>query len=146
MISRILLNAALIMSVAGGSAAAGPSDIFHGQPWEFMESVGGVAIGTPSRTPLGTTFLPVICDVSGLTTITQIPTAINSALVVAGIDAKVDGRQILITVGTGLPSETTTSSCSGVDLGEIPAGDYQVFYYNTGQDKHLLGEMIVPSY
>ena len=45
MISRILLNAALIMSVAGGSAAAGPSDIFHGQPWEFMESVGGVAIG-----------------------------------------------------------------------------------------------------
>jgi hypothetical protein len=146
MISRILLNAALIVIIASGPATAGPSDIFYGQPWEFMETVGGVAIGTPSRTPPGTVFLPVICDVSGLTTITRKPTAINPALVVAGIDTKIDVRQILITVGTGLPSETTTSNCPGVDLGDIPAGEYQVFYYNTGQDKHLLGEVNVPSH
>jgi len=141
-----LVIAAVTVLLAGGTASVGAADIFYGQPWKFMETVGGIAIGTPSRTPQGTVYLPVLCDVSGLTAITKKPASINSALVVTGIDSRIEGRNILITVGTGLPSETTTSNCTGVDLGDIPAGDYQVFYYNSENDRHLLGEVNVPSY
>ena len=139
-----VLNAALMVILASGPATAALPEIFYGQPWKFMKTVGGVAIGAPSRSPRGSVYLPVICDVSGLTTITERPTAINPALVVTGIDTRIDGRQVLITVGTGLPSETTNSTCPVIDLGDIPAGDYQVFYYNSDQDRHLLGEVAVP--
>lgn len=142
---RLFLVAAIIVFLANGFANAGRlSDWFYGQSWEFMETVGGVAIGTPSRNPKGTVYLPVLCDVSGLTTITQKPTKMYSALVVAGINEKIEGKQIYISVGTGLASKNATCTCSGVDLGDVTAGDYQVFYFGSDGQKHSLGTVNVP--
>ena len=141
---RHLLYAVTLVFIASGFATAGISDWFYGQSWNFMESVGGISIGTPSRNLQGSVYLPVICDVSGLTTITRKPTVLNSALVVTGIDKKIEDKRIYISVSTGLASKNSSCTCSGVDMGSIPAGDYQVFYYGSDREKHSLGKVTVP--
>jgi len=42
--------------------------------WVFVQSVGGIAVGNPHRTPSGV-MLPVFVDVSGLRTITTKPSS-----------------------------------------------------------------------
>jgi hypothetical protein len=141
---RILL--ALITSVlfAGGSAIAGLGDWIHGESWKFMEDVSGVAIGQPIRNPQGSVYLPVRCDVSGLTEITKKPTTINSALSVKSIKTKVEKQAIYISVKSGLVSKDETCMCSGVELGDIPAGKYEVYYYGPDRERHPLGIATVP--
>lgn len=139
---RFLLAAAFVF-ITGSCACAGVSDWIYGRSWEFMASVGGVAVDEPIRNPDGSVTLPVKCDVSGLTTITKKPTMINSALVVTGIDKDVEERQILISVHTGLASKNTTSVCSAVGLGNIPPGEYQVYYYGSDRKKHPIGKVAV---
>jgi hypothetical protein len=141
---RVLLNVTVVVFLGSGLANAGLYDWFYGQSWEFMESVGGVAVDTPSKNSLGAVYLPVICDVSGLTTITKKPTQISSVLVVTKINKKVEDKQIRISVDTGLASNNNSCVCSGVDLGDIPSGDYQVFYYGSDREDHLLGKVTVP--
>jgi predicted RNase H-like HicB family nuclease len=73
-----LVAVALLVAVAGcetiiSSAARSSRD------WQFVQSVGGLALGTPQRDDRGHV-LPIRCDVSGTRTITVHPTAINSAL------------------------------------------------------------------
>jgi hypothetical protein len=109
-----------------------------------MESVGGIAIGDAQRTSKGTVFLPVKCDISGLTNVTKKPHLVNSALVVDTISAKVLEREILISVNTGLAKSKLKSTCDGVDLGDVPAGRYDVFYFGSDREKHLIGTAIVP--
>lgn len=140
---RFLIAVTLVF-IANGFACAGISDWIYGQSWEFMESVGGVRVDEPIRKSDGTAYLPVRCDVSGLTTITKKPTMINSALIVTGIDKKIEEKQIMISVTTGLASKNSTCTCSGVDLGNIPSGDYQVYYYGSDREKHFLGKVTVP--
>jgi hypothetical protein len=141
--NRILLALVAAIFLCGGSASAGLGDWFYGESWKFMESVGGVAIGQPSRNPQGV-YLPVRCDVSGLTEITKKPTTINSALSVKSIKTKIEEQKIYISVKTGLVSKNETCVCSGVDLGDIPAGNYEVVYYGSDREKHSLGSVIVP--
>ena len=142
---RFFLPGVIIVFIASGCTKGDISDWFYGRSWEFIESVGGIAIGTPSRNLRGSVYLPVNCDVSGLTTITKKPTMINSALVVKGIDKKIADKYILISVDSGLASVISkTCTCSGVDLGDIPNGDYQVFYYGSDREKHFLGKVAVP--
>lgn len=139
-----LLLVVFILSIESGFANAGASDWFYGRSWEFIESVGGIAINTPSRVRNCAVFLPVTCDVSGLKSVTKKPTSMNSSLVVTDIDKKIEGNEILLSVKTGLASKLKTSACSGVELGDIPAGDYQVFYLGPDRQKHSLGKVIVP--
>jgi len=141
---RFLIAVALVF-VTNGIACAGISDWIYGQSWEFMVSVGGIKVDEPIRKSDGTAYLPVRCDVSGLTTITNKPTMINSALVVTGIDKKIEDKQILISVNTGLASKNSTCACSGIELGNISSGDYQVYYYGSDREKHLLGNVTVPA-
>lgn len=47
--------------------------------WDFIQKVGGIKTGTPIETEDGL-YLPVLCDVSGLDSITVKPTLLNSAL------------------------------------------------------------------
>lgn len=137
----IAVLACLYMPAA---AHAGLLNWFYGQSWDFMESVGGVAIGDANRTPKGTVFLPIKCDVSGLTNVTKKPNLMNSALVVDKISMKVHEREILISVDTGLAKSKSKCTCEGVDLGDVPAGRYDVFYYGSDREKHLVGTAIVP--
>lgn len=69
---------------------------------------------------------------------------INSALVVTGIDKIIEDKQILISVNTGLASNNSTCVCSGIDLGNIPSGDYQVYYYGSDRERHLLANVTTP--
>ena len=141
-IRTILL--AIFVILFAGFASAGISDWFYGESWEFIESVGGVKIDEPVREPNGTINLPVRCDVSGLTVITKKPTLMNSALVVKGIDKKIKQNQILISIKTGLAKKNATCTCSGINLGNIPSGEYQVYYYGSDRQKHSLGTVTVP--
>jgi hypothetical protein len=141
--NRILIALVTAILVCGGSANAGLGYWYYGESWKFMESVGGVAIGSPSRNQQGNVYLPVRCDVSGLTEITKKPTAINSALTVNSIKKKVKEQKIYISVKTGLTSKNDSCMCSGVDLGDIPAGKYDVFYYGSDREEHSLGSFTV---
>jgi hypothetical protein len=65
--------ATLAMERSGSSfsnliASAGISDWFYGESWEFIDSVGGIAISDPVQNANGTVTLPLRCGVSGLTT------------------------------------------------------------------------------
>lgn len=142
--NRMLLALIATVLLGGGSAAAGLSDWIYGESWKFMEDVGGVAIGQPTRNPQGIVYLPVRCDVSGLTEITKKPTTINSALSVKSIKTKVEEQKIYISVKTGLVSKGDTCMCSGEEVGDIPAGKYEVHYHGSDREKHPLGTVTVP--
>jgi hypothetical protein len=68
----------------------------------------------------------------------------NSALVVDNISVKVHEREILISVNTGLAKSKLKTTCDGVDLGDVPAGRYDVYYFGSDREKHLIGTAIVP--
>jgi len=110
-----------------------------------MDAVGGIAVDTPTRDQQGAAILPVRCNVSGLETVTKKPTQLNSALVVKNIEARVVETTIYLSVFTGIASKGATCRCSSVDLGDIPAGSYDVVYYGSDREKHALGSIDVPS-
>jgi len=141
---RIQLALVATVLLCGWSANAGLGDWLYGESWQFMEAVGGIAIGSPTRNPQGSVYLPVRCDVSGLTTITTKPTAMNSALSVKSIKKKINGQKIVISVKTGLASKGETCTCPDVDLGNIPAGNYEVLYCGSDKKEQLLGSVTVP--
>lgn len=141
--NRILLALVAVFFLGGSSASAGLGDWFYGEPWKFIEAVGGIAIGQPLRKPQNV-YLPIRCDVSGLTEITKRPTTINSALSVKAIKTKIEEQKIYISLKTGLVSKNGTCMCSGVDLGDLPAGNYEVIYYGSDREEHSLGSVIVP--
>jgi hypothetical protein len=135
---------AVIVVLSAGSANAGLGDWFYGESWQFMEAVGGVAIESPVRNPQGKVYLPVLCNVAGIQTITKKTTTMNSALTIQSIDKKIDEKTIYISIHTGLASKNESSACSGVDLGDIPAGEYEVFYRGSDREKYPLGSVTVP--
>jgi hypothetical protein len=102
----------------------------RGQSWEMLQSVGGLRVDDPVPQADGTTFLPVICNVSGLETITVKPTRLNSALVVRKVSAKCRGNRIQIQVVTCVVDNNHTSVSKGVGLGARKYGAYQVDYLN----------------
>lgn len=111
--------------------------------WDFMKSAGGIKIGTPVRKTANTVSLPIICDVSGLSAITQNPTTMNSALAVYKIDVEVEKNKILISVVTGLISQKHNNICQPTTLYNIPSGKYDVFYYDAHR-KYSLGSTLIP--
>lgn len=96
----------------------------------MIQSIGGLRVENPVTQTDGTIFLPVICNVSGLETITVKPTMLNSALVVKKITAKCRKDRIPIQVVTCAVDNKHVSSTKGVDLGKPTKGSYQVEYLN----------------
>jgi hypothetical protein len=97
--------------------------------WEFIQSVGGIAVGSPIKHNDGSWTLPVSCDVSGLTTITKKPTSLNSALVITDTFARVDGNKIHLTVVINSAQRSKkTAHCTAVNLGKMKPGEYIVVY------------------
>ena len=120
---RSLLTIASLLLFACSAMTAEDRD------WRFMQSVGGIAVH-PLRRANGKVSLPVECDVSGARAITTKPTALNSGLVVREVRASREGDAIYLVVRTSLPSGGQRSSCPSVDLVDVPAGRYRVFYGN----------------
>jgi len=113
--------------------------------WAFVQSVGGIAVGTPRRDDRGHVWLPIRCDVSGLETITTRPTTTNSGNVCVPPRVRVRSSTVYLTVRTSLPSKRyPTSRCPDADLGELPAGRYAVVYDSPDGSEHPLGSIQLP--
>ena len=100
-------------------------------------------MGEPTRKPDGKVFLPVRCDVSGLTAITQRPTTMNSALIVWRISRRIERNDIYLAVKTGVYDKGSSSLCQDVMLGDLPPGSYQVYYQGSERVNHFLAEVKV---
>ena len=108
------------------------------QPWEFVTSVGGIAVDPPQASPSGVT-LPVRADVSGLQTISNKPTALNSIMECSLTRARVQGREILVTISTSLLRDGGSSRCPPAKLGRPAAGRYTVLYGSTRENARPIG-------
>jgi len=130
-IALFLLFAFLPVSVLAGS-----------ENWSFVQSVGGLAVDTPSHGAFGWV-LPVRADVSGLVAVTAKPTTLNSALICERTDAAIEGRNIYITIVSALAHPNTSSRCPPATLGEMPAGKYSIFYRGPSETPVRLGEVSI---
>jgi hypothetical protein len=105
-----------------------------------MQSVGGIRVGKAEKTAGGSWTLPVVCDVTGLNTITQKPTAMNSGLAVTRMLHRVTGDEIHISVVLNVPiGVSPTSQCSPVVVSGINAGEYKILYEESDKTLHSLG-------
>ena len=114
--------------------------------WQFVQSVGGIALGTPQRAPGGEVLLPIRCDVSGTTTITVRPTAISSALVCEPPIVRIRSSTVFLTIRTTFANRRNRDArCPPADLGALPAGNYSVIYLSPDGSQHPLGSINSPS-
>jgi hypothetical protein len=111
--------------------------------WMFVQSVGGMALGTPYRTASGV-MLPISVDVSGAKKITVEPRVINSALALKEVVVRREGHTLCIELITtvGSKSDWRTSS-SDVALGDLDPGQYAVVYVEPSGARVAMGEIIL---
>jgi hypothetical protein len=108
--------------------------------WQFVQSVGGMAIGKPARDGRGNVILPIHCNVSGTRRITTKPNGINSALVCERPSVGVRGSMIFITVRTTVASDQNSDAdCPAANLGRLAPGRYSVVYRDPDGGSHPLG-------
>src|ERR1700690_3400101 len=91
------------------------------QGWSFIESVGGIVVGPPVRVD-HSWVLPVRSDVSGLKSITRMPTMINSGMACRSVRAEVEGRMIYLTLLTTLAGPRRNAECPAALLGQVASG------------------------
>ena len=121
------------------------SSIFStSRDWQFVQSVGGLAVGTPHRDDRKHVILPIRCDVSGTQTVTIHPTTLYSGLACDLPTVHVRSTNIFITVCTVLPGKRD-ARCPPADLGKLAGGDYSVFYLSPDGKREPLGSIQVPS-
>lgn len=109
--------------------------------WEFIQSVGGIAIGEPILEK-NNWFLPVKCNVAGLKEITVKPTMLNSGLDWADTEVRIKGDVIYLSIETALVGMGGKSSdCGPAKLGEIKSGKYSVMYLSPDKSTNLIGEV-----
>jgi len=108
--------------------------------WEFMQSVGGIALGKLNHQ--GEAWrLPLQCDVTGLQSFTVKPTMLNSAIVWTDTHTRIQNQDILITIETGLTASGKSPICGAADLGEIKPGLYHVMYRDPDGKTHFVGDI-----
>jgi hypothetical protein len=114
--------------------------------WQFVQSVGGIALGKPQRDNHGHVLLPIRCDVSGLQTITVRPKGLNSALVCEPPLVRIQSGTIFLTIRTSvaIASGNTDPRCPTADLGTLSAGDYSVIYRSPDGSEQPLGSINIP--
>jgi hypothetical protein len=128
--------AALLVGVAYSACSGERRD------WAFVQSVGGMALGTPYRNASGV-MLPVAVDVSGLRAITTTPRIVNSGLALKEIAVWREGRTLglaLITTVAGPGARTTSGD---LELGPLEPGRYTVVYPEPDGRRVELGEIAV---
>lgn len=135
---NVLTAVLLVLASLPASAGMQPER----QTWAFMQTVGGISIGDPYQND-DRWFLPVLCDISGLKTITIKPVFLNSALAAAETVVTVEGNAISVTVTTSLRSHNPRSSCRPGELGRLPRGNYTVSYRDPDGTEHALGTISI---
>ena len=112
----------------------------HVADWAFMQSVGGIRVEEAKKKGSSRWVLPVVCDVSGLTTVTHKPTTLNSGLVVTRVLHQVSGNEIHISVVLNTMLNTShTSRCMEIVVSDISAGEYKILYEEPNKTNHVLG-------
>lgn len=107
--------------------------------WAFVRKTGGIRISQPVMID-GKRLLPVEYDVSGVTTVTEKPTLMNSGLAVRKIEVRQDGAQLVIRVVTqAVEKGTLVGPGHYADLAGIPSGRYRVYYGTAGDAAKDLG-------
>lgn len=136
-----LTIAALLISIATVHASVIGWLTSDAQDWDFIQKTGGLRISNPIEKD-EKTVLPVEYDVSGLTTVTQKPTLINSGMTVRKIELKRNGSQIIIRVVTQVAEKGTYAGpIHYADLDGLPQGKYRVYYGTAGDAGKNLGEI-----
>ena len=109
--------------------------------WSFVQQTGGIRIASPVEKE-GRMFLPVEYYVQGTVAITCQPTLVNSGLAVKKIELKKQGAQIVIRVITQIVEKgSNVGRIHYVNLPEVPAGTYEVFYETAGDPAKSLGKI-----
>jgi hypothetical protein len=112
------------------------------ESWKFVQSVGGMALGKPALDRPGWV-LPVRVNVSGLETVSEKPSVMNSALVCERVDVAIEGRNIYLAVVSALPRAGAGPRCPPAELGRIEGGSYSIFYRGPGDAPVPLGEISI---
>ncbi len=112
------------------------------QGWSFVQSVGGIRIEAPVKVA-GVWTLPLTTNVSGLETVTNSPTVLNSGLVCKATHAVVEGFNIYISIVTDYAGEGKSAVCSSAKLGALLPGEYTIFYRRTNENPVYLGKVAV---
>lgn len=126
----LLLTSALLSSTAFAGV----------ETWAFVQSVGGLSLGAPER-QAAAWVLSVQVDVSGLTPVTRQPVTLNSGLACVQMHAVVEGRNIYLTLVTGLIRQGLSSHCPSVLLDASLQGRYKVFYRGPDESPVELSEI-----
>jgi hypothetical protein len=111
--------------------------------WQFVQSVGGAAIGTPQHNEKKHVILPIKCNLAG-ETITTHPTTGYSGLAFDTPKVRINGTNIFLTFRTILAGKWV-AQCPPADLGKLPGGDYAVFYRSPDGTHQPLGSIHIPS-
>jgi hypothetical protein len=106
--------------------------------WTFITKVGGIKSEEPFLTN-DDWYLPITCDISGLSKITNEPTIQNSALECSEIHFSKTDTSIFVTVYRGLiGSKTNDCKCRTIKIGKLKSSKYKVFY-KFDKESHLIG-------
>jgi hypothetical protein len=119
-------------------------DTRPGETWDFIQSVGGIKVGTPTRGDNDRINLPVDCDVSGRTEISLKPTLVDPTLTVELLTGWVNGNKIQLTIRSGKGGSQGSPRCDSVMLGALDSGDYEVYYLGSDRVPHFLSTIKVP--
>lgn len=134
------IGSLVLLSVKGEDPHLATSQVAD---WPFIQSVGGIRVGTPKSQGSGRWLLAVVCDVSGLTTITQKPTSINSGLVVTKVLHRISASELRISVAMNARfSGSRTSRCGDIDVTGASEGHYEVFYEEPNKTLHAIGTVV----
>jgi hypothetical protein len=111
--------------------------------WDFIQKVGGIKIETPLETEDGF-YLPVVCNVSGLDSVTIKPTTLNSALSCLKIKSTINGNAVHLKVVAGLAVfEKPNCNCKAVRIGDLEPGKYIVYYGDKSSFEHPIGKFTI---
>ncbi|MFC0878959.1 hypothetical protein ACE01N_20360 [Saccharicrinis sp. FJH2] len=111
--------------------------------WDFIQKVGGIKIETPLETEDGY-YLPVLCNVSGLDSITVKPTTLNSALSCIKTKVTTNKNHIHLKIVTGVATNKNKDcKCKAVSIGDLESGEYKVFYGDEENLQHEIGTFAI---
>jgi hypothetical protein len=107
--------------------------------WAEIQRYGGIKIEKPLETQDGY-YMPIVCDVSGLDSITVRPTGVSSWNTFKRTKVSIKDHFIFISVSISGPfyGEGTTK-CKAAKIGKLEHGHYLV-YYETGEQ---IGEFYI---
>lgn len=123
-------------------ALSGCSVNIESQSWHFVQSVGGITVGTPVRVDRDWV-LPINADVSGLKEFTVKPTTMNSGMACRSLKVSIEGSAIFLTIKSGPAAEARNAQCPPAFLGQVKDDKYDVFYRGPNEEPARVGEVSI---